>query len=59
MSFKRADRAALERSLQKGADDSLYEIVWKPLNDSTLSNGKAGRRWLILADRGWHGSSTR
>jgi myxalamid-type polyketide synthase MxaB len=64
MAFKRADRATLERTLQKGVDDWLYEIVWKPLDDSTLFNGKvaasadgkpSGRRWLILADRGGAG----
>jgi acyl transferase domain-containing protein/NADPH:quinone reductase-like Zn-dependent oxidoreductase/NAD(P)-dependent dehydrogenase (short-subunit alcohol dehydrogenase family)/ubiquinone/menaquinone biosynthesis C-methylase UbiE/acyl carrier protein len=32
MSFKRADRATLERAIHKGVDDWLYEIVWKPLN---------------------------
>jgi acyl transferase domain-containing protein/NADPH:quinone reductase-like Zn-dependent oxidoreductase/SAM-dependent methyltransferase len=32
MSFKRTDRAALERVIQEGVDDWFYEIAWKPLN---------------------------
>jgi acyl transferase domain-containing protein/NADPH:quinone reductase-like Zn-dependent oxidoreductase/acyl carrier protein len=32
MSFKRTDRAGLERAIQESVDDWLYEIAWKPLN---------------------------
>ncbi len=35
MSFKRADPASLERSMQKNIDDWLYEIVWEPLDEDT------------------------
>jgi len=31
MSFKRAERSALERAAQESRDDWLYEIAWKPL----------------------------
>ena len=34
MSFKRADRATLERTLQKGIDDWLYDITWEPLAEA-------------------------
>jgi acyl transferase domain-containing protein/NADPH:quinone reductase-like Zn-dependent oxidoreductase/NAD(P)-dependent dehydrogenase (short-subunit alcohol dehydrogenase family)/SAM-dependent methyltransferase/acyl carrier protein len=34
MSFKRTDRAALERAIREGVDDWFYEIAWKPLNRS-------------------------
>jgi acyl transferase domain-containing protein/NADPH:quinone reductase-like Zn-dependent oxidoreductase/NAD(P)-dependent dehydrogenase (short-subunit alcohol dehydrogenase family)/SAM-dependent methyltransferase/acyl carrier protein len=33
MSFKRADRAALERALRKSTDDWLYEISWVALDE--------------------------
>ncbi len=32
MSFKRTDRATLERAIQEGVDDWFYEIAWKPLD---------------------------
>ncbi len=33
MSFKRADRATLERAIQRSIDHWLYEIAWKPLDE--------------------------
>ncbi len=33
MSFKRADRATLERAIQKSIDQWLYEIDWIPLHE--------------------------
>ena len=33
MSFKRVDRATLERAIQRSIDHWLYEITWKPLDE--------------------------
>ena len=33
MSFKRADRATLERAIQRSIDQWLYEIAWEPLDE--------------------------
>jgi acyl transferase domain-containing protein/NADPH:quinone reductase-like Zn-dependent oxidoreductase/NAD(P)-dependent dehydrogenase (short-subunit alcohol dehydrogenase family)/SAM-dependent methyltransferase/acyl carrier protein len=33
ISFKRADRASLERAIQRSIDDWLYEIAWTPLSE--------------------------
>jgi acyl transferase domain-containing protein/acyl carrier protein len=66
ISFKRADRATLERAIQKSIDHWLYEIAWIPLEGTGApADGYSGpperswtaaaRRWLILADRGGNG----
>jgi acyl transferase domain-containing protein/NADPH:quinone reductase-like Zn-dependent oxidoreductase/NAD(P)-dependent dehydrogenase (short-subunit alcohol dehydrogenase family)/acyl carrier protein len=64
MSFKRADRATLERALQRSVEPWLYEMAWIPLDepkaqtdpDSGERPGIAtARRWLILADHGGQG----
>jgi acyl transferase domain-containing protein/acyl carrier protein len=66
ISFKRADRATLERAIQRGIDPWLYEIEWVPLDGrGTSADGPWGaterprtgpaRRWLILSDRGGQG----
>ena len=61
MSFKRADRATLERAIQRGIEQWLYEIAWIPLDESGVAAGVSAplpgiaRRWLILADRGGKG----
>jgi acyl transferase domain-containing protein len=64
MSFKRADRATLERALQRSIEPWLYEIAWIPLDESKApaepdpvenSAIATARRWLILADRGGQG----
>jgi acyl transferase domain-containing protein/NADPH:quinone reductase-like Zn-dependent oxidoreductase/acyl carrier protein len=65
MSFKRADPATLERAIQRGIDQWLYETVWVPLgserqraaaNDNERQRTAADeKRWLILADRGGKG----
>ena len=46
MSFKRVDRATLERAIDKGVDDWLYEIVWKPLNGP----GRSARIPVVLPE---------
>ncbi|MGO8676239.1 MAG: SDR family NAD(P)-dependent oxidoreductase [Limisphaerales bacterium] len=62
LSFKRVDRATLERSVQKGIDDWLYEIAWTPLAETrvpakeTADSPSGPRRWLILSDRGGTGT---
>jgi acyl transferase domain-containing protein/acyl carrier protein len=66
ISFKRADRATLERAIQRSIDHWLYEIAWIPLGgvgtqpDEHLglverSRTATARRWLILSDRGGKG----
>ena len=37
MSFKRADRATLERAIQRNIDDWLYEIAWEPLDKEVIA----------------------
>jgi acyl transferase domain-containing protein/acyl carrier protein len=39
MSFKRADRATLERAIQRSIDHWLYETAWTPLDESKVSAG--------------------
>jgi acyl transferase domain-containing protein/NADPH:quinone reductase-like Zn-dependent oxidoreductase/NAD(P)-dependent dehydrogenase (short-subunit alcohol dehydrogenase family)/acyl carrier protein len=64
MSFKRADRATLERAIQRSVENWIYDIAWIPLDESTAPNDlrpsesprtATTRRWLILADRGGQG----
>jgi acyl transferase domain-containing protein/NADPH:quinone reductase-like Zn-dependent oxidoreductase/acyl carrier protein len=66
MSFKRADRATLERAIQRSIEQWLYEITWKQLDETGVRPDEhsgpgerplhpSGRRWLILADRGGKG----
>jgi acyl transferase domain-containing protein/NADPH:quinone reductase-like Zn-dependent oxidoreductase/acyl carrier protein len=56
MSFKRAERAMLERAMGKGIDDWIYEIGWEVLPDpreqssAARTSARETRRWLILAD---------
>lgn len=46
MSFKRAQRAALERAIQRNVDGSLYETVWAPLvvSETAASESMATKR---------------
>ena len=41
MSFKRADRATLERATRRSIDQWLYEIAWEPLDESGAPTGAA------------------
>jgi acyl transferase domain-containing protein/NADPH:quinone reductase-like Zn-dependent oxidoreductase/acyl carrier protein len=66
MSFKRADRATLERAIQRSIEQWLYEVSWISLDEaetpteehsgpSKMPLNPPGRRWLIMADRGGKG----
>jgi acyl transferase domain-containing protein len=64
MSFKRVDRATLERTIQRSIENWLYEMAWIPLDEpgsptnpdsSDEPQAAMSRRWLILADRGGQG----
>jgi acyl transferase domain-containing protein/acyl carrier protein len=66
ISFKRADRTALQRAIHGSIDHWLYEIAWVPLDGTGTSTDKhsgaterprtaTARRWLILSDRGGTG----
>jgi acyl transferase domain-containing protein/acyl carrier protein len=54
--LKRAARETLLRGLQGRADDTLYEIAWRPLPDLPEPVAQSGN-WLILADRGGIGEA--
>jgi acyl transferase domain-containing protein/NADPH:quinone reductase-like Zn-dependent oxidoreductase/SAM-dependent methyltransferase/short-subunit dehydrogenase/acyl carrier protein len=41
MSFKRVDRATLERAIKRSVDHWLYEIIWEPLDEQAAAGASA------------------